>query len=235
MKRFLSVMLGWYLFCGSAYVIGQSGSEKKKFDGPNKTNYYSSVIIDVNSVVGEDPKFVANPKPETFRVLKDFDGKLIILLIPGEANIGKTITITYADNKEKKTILETHTLEVAGGTPGPTPVPPAPDGVKSKYFDSLKAAYLVNPDATSLAKLTAAYKEAAGVTGLTTRNEAAGVLKVKVGAKLQQNDLRKVRDTVQSFLEKDLGTDDSLPFDPTTFKVFLTSVVGDLKLIGEGK
>lgn len=221
--------------------VGEGG-----FEGPTKAKVTQTIILDYLGEIGVDPQFTAVPKPEMFRVLKDFSGKPAILITPGEALAGKTILIVYADNKANKTIVSTHAVEVAplvppgpvpppGPGPGPTPPVPGPDdATKLKYFGDLKAAYLVSPNSDALTKLLEVYIEM-GNTTFTKRSEASLVLKSITAKKLSATDLRKVRDTVQLLLDRDVGNDDSVTFDNSKLQAFFKDVATALTAIKAGK
>lgn len=215
------------------------------FSGPIKPiKATSTVILDYKGELGNDPKFTAVPKPETFRVMKDFDGKPAIIITPGEENAGKTILVVYADNKndkdgKPKTIVATFALGVEASGPTPPPTPPGPpvpdDATKLKYFPELKAAYLVSPNSDKLSLLTQVYTEI-GSTTFSKRSEFASVLGSITKKKLPEySDLRKVRDTVEDILNKELGNGDNDPWDNAKFVQVWKDINAALAAVKAGK
>lgn len=209
------------------------------FDGLKTARSDQTIILDFNGELGLDPKFDAVPKPEVFRVFKDFSGKPAIIVTPGPTLAGKTILVVYADNKGNKTTVATHAIEVIDDkpkpptptpTPNPTPTPTPNPTPTLKYFTDLKASYLVSPDPASLDILIGIYKEM-GDTTFAKRSDAATVLRNVVDKKLKYSNLRKVRDTVQELLEKEVGVSDTAPFDQTTYKQFWIDITQALAAV----
>lgn len=224
----------------SKVVIKADPKVTEGFTGPTKpVKPGQTVILDYNGPLGLDPKFQATPKPENFRVFKDFAGNPAIVITPGDDLAGKTIIVAYADNKDGKTILATYAIEVLPlgpqpPPPGPGPLPPD-DVTKLKYFNDLKAANLVSPNAAALDKLIEVYTEI-GSTKFTKRSEAASVLKTITAKKVPDYaTLRKVRDTVQHLLETEIGTDDTATFDQAKFEAFWKDITIALAAVKAGK
>jgi hypothetical protein len=143
------------------------GQVKKGFDGPTNLKPLQTAWITVGSDLGDDPKFDCFPANKNWRVMRDFDGQPMIWFQPQEDDGGKSFTFVFATNKDKKTQLLIHTINI--GDPSPLPKPPNPPDplpkpnpdVPAKYLDRLKGAYLVSPNKVYLNVL---------ITMLTTVN-----------------------------------------------------------------
>lgn len=231
------------LFLALVVVISFLGTPNsalgQKFIGPEKAKPQQLVTLELDSPLGDDPKFQIVPKSNAFRVLKDFDGKPVIVFVPSEDDAGKTFLVVYAaTTKEKnekdekpKTLLATHTIEISGGTPKPNPTPSPEPTPKNVYLDRLKASYLVNPDAQKLDKLLFILKEVKE-SDFTTPKEAASVLKSVTQKYLPEwSDLRLTRDEIQKIIEEEYGTSNAVPLDKKKFKTTLEGVIGALQLL----
>jgi hypothetical protein len=221
MKNIYSLVIFTVLLMNN-YCFGQ------QFIGPDRARPQQLVTLELDSPLAEDPKFQIVPKSNAFRVLKDFDGKPVIVFVPSEDDAGKTFLIVYAANKGNKTVLATHSIVInPNPQPQPQPQPNPQPQPKNIYADRLKAAYLVSPDQLKLEKLIIIVTEVKD-SDFASAKDASTVLKAIGQRHLPEwSDLRLLRDEIQKIIEEEYPT--SSTFAPREFKKTLENVIGALK------
>ncbi len=195
-----------------------------KFTGPTSVKPGTLTKLSIDGIDGlNDPKIECSPTSHNWTAVRDFFNKNpVILFMPTSDDTGKTFNFVVAGNKDSKTFLTIHVITVEGVVPpGPEPKPPGPEPGPEpkppggKYTEELKSAYLVNPDAQSLAKLIGVYEAMSNHSGMFTNYRIMWETLIKSTAEaVGPNKLTAVRDKVALILQRDLADRASDAYDP---------------------
>jgi hypothetical protein len=158
----------------------------------------------------DDPKIVCFPANDDWMGIQDFSGNKYIDFVPNKKLLGdepsKLYTFVVAGNKAGKTFLETWEVTVKADEDAPLP-PPKPKPEVSELYKSIRAVYMVNPDAEAKAKLITVYKQFLnGVEADSyASNSAAHQDLVKLTNSKLTNELKTTRDVVAAHFQKAVG------------------------------
>lgn len=190
--------------------------------GPKTAKTSELVKLKVLKFEGEDPKYTCNPENNDWTLYRTLDGQLEIVFL---TKVAKTYTFTLANNKDKKTILLTHSVEITKAGPSPD-VDPTPVIIPNKLRDDLKAAYLVSPDAEKRTVLLKVYQDVLAQADDIENYGQAGTLLANLCSKRQgsTNDLRAVKDVVEKYFLTELSNDKN-SWSKEKFKTAFTNVI----------
>ena len=186
----------------------------QKIEAPEKGETKTLIRLKIVGDVGKDPSIVCIPNNKDYEVCRDLNGNLQILFVPQKVN---SYNFILASNKDSKTILLIHTIDITEVDP-PKPLPNP-----NKYFGVLKTAYQVSPDPENLKVLIEIYKTVSS-TNFTTGNEATTTLKTITSQKLTTTQLRSVRDAVAKILTEDLNNDWNQQAFQNLFKTIISAL-----------
>lgn len=160
----------------------------------------------------DDPKIVCFPANDDWMAIQDFAGNKYIDFVPGRKFLGgegtKLVTFVVAGNKAGKTYLETWEVVIKPDedvVPLPKPKPiPEPD---SELYKTLRAVYMVNPNAESKTRLISVYKAFQDGLGSYSSNDMAWKALMNItDSKMKSHDeLRTTRDAVAEHFKKEIG------------------------------
>lgn len=200
-----------------------------KFVGETKAKVGELIRLKVPDVKGNDLKIVCVPANDDWEATRNLDNQIVIFLFPKKPG---TYTIVLAANESNKTLLGTTSVEFVDAAPQPLPTPIPTDPL----YKSLKAAYLVSPDADAATKLIGVYEGMVASqkrSPFATMQDAWTVLQNTTKAELNSDSiLRSVRDEVANYLQKNVGT--SGPLDGDKFIKAFTAVAETLKAVKNG-
>ena len=211
-------------------IFSLSANGQIKLDGPKEAKVGKVVKIKAVELKGLDPKVICVPQNENWMAVKSLDGELAILLFPEKSGI---YTIFIATNEASKTHTAFHSVNFNGSVPPSPPDVPIP----TELYQKLEAAYKVSPDAENLSKLIKVYEEFRSeneTNGFKNYAEANLILANTASAFLNDQDLRKVRDEVAVYLQKQVGTNAKLYSKPVLTKA-MDEIIKVLKAIQTGK
>lgn len=171
-----------------------------KIDGPKEgvVGYRTKAKLTLDV---DDPKIICFPANDDWMAIQDFSGNKYIDFVPGRKFLGKVVTFVVSGNKAGKTYLEVWEVVIR-----PDEDLPETDITKTDLYKSIRAAYMVNPDADAKARLTEVYRTFLDKMGTYNSNSSAyASLVVITESKMKSGELRSTRDTVAEYFKKTIG------------------------------
>jgi hypothetical protein len=211
------------LTCMYMYVYVGMCQAQVTFQGPKeaKPNKLTKIAVTAKGNDLQIQGFVdGKPTTEDWALLKEPNDQLVILLLTDRPGV---YTFVGGVSLENRTLLTNHFVQVGQ----PSPKPPAPTPNNSTLSEKLKAEYQKSPDQNSLGKLLAIFEEVVGKQ-YTNFDQMEKVHTAAVEKFLPGNELRGVRDILQSYLLEKLGADPRRT-DITKAKEVYTEIISALK------
>jgi hypothetical protein len=214
-----------YKVCVSLLLLTATLTQAQEIVGPKSAKTSELVKLKILKFEGDDPKYVCSPENNDWSLYKTLDGQLEIVF---HTKVAKAYTFTLANNKDKKTILLSHTIEISkAGIDLDDNVKPVV--IPAQLRDDMKAAYLVSPDADKRAILLKVYQDTlAQADDFENYGEAASLLSnLTKKRQASMEDLRGVKNVVEKYFIKEL-TNDKNAWNKDKFKITMTNVISVL-------
>lgn len=177
-----------------------------------------------------DPKVICTPENEKWEVIKNLDGDLVIIFATKDPGI---YNFTIAGNKENKTYLAGHAVQIGNNPippPGPGPVPPGP--VPGKYSAELRPIYMVSPNKVALSKLITVYRAVGSkASSMTTWKNLELVLVNSTKEVLAPTDLSALRTATSEILQRDLTNRGGVPYDAAKAAIIFEDLAKSLEAL----
>jgi hypothetical protein len=207
----------------SIITLNSVANGQVQFKGPTEAKPEKVVFVDIEKADGEGLSVEAlkngEPFKGSFRRLRDDNTGLPVILLETDNSENCTYTIvgvvgkqiTPNDPKSYKNLITYHVIKVGKGVPNPKPIVPDPDEPKppkpsDNLADRLKKHYNPALESNKLLALLECYKDTAS-RNYYTYGDMETYLSMKCKEKLQDTDLRALRDEVGKYLTEQLGDD----------------------------